>query len=151
MPAEEYNKLSVTDKAKLHRFVLCLNKLSNCINKKSALTSNIQDTINIVGSHEFVITADLMDSFNQRMVQEDHLPFIAFHSPIGDNYVFLRSPQGLLPARGILHQQEQTGLQEPASQTNHSKLTTVNTSFGSPNSQSKIPSCLLTIQYKTSK
>ena len=96
MPEEEYNILSVAEKAKRHRFVLCPNKLSNCINKKPALTTNIQDTISIVGSNEYVITADLMDSFNQRVVQEDHLPYMGFHSPHGDNYVFLRSPQGLL-------------------------------------------------------
>ena len=68
MPEEEYNILSVAEKAKRHRFVLCPNKLSNCINKKPALTTNIQDTISIVGSNEYVITADLMDSFNQSVV-----------------------------------------------------------------------------------
>ena len=73
MPAEEYNNLSVAERAKLNRFVLCLNKLSNHTNKKPALTTNIQDTINIVGSYEFVITGDLQDSFNQRIIKEDKL------------------------------------------------------------------------------
>ena len=96
MPKEKYNNLSVTEKAKLNRFVLCLNKLSNSINKKPALTTHIQDTINIVGSYEYVITSDLQDSFNQRMITEDKLKYMGFHSPFGDNYIFLRSPQGLL-------------------------------------------------------
>ena len=96
MPVDEYNKLSVAEKAKLHRFVLCQNKLSNYINKKPALTSHIQDTINLVGGYEFVITSDLQDSFNQRLIREDKLAYMGFHSPFGDDYVFLRSPQGLL-------------------------------------------------------
>ena len=96
MPKEEYDNLSVTEKAKLHRFVLCLNKLSNNINKKPALATHIQDTINLVGSYEYVITSDLQDSFNQRLIIEDKLRYMGFHSPCGDNYVFLRSPQGLL-------------------------------------------------------
>ena len=96
MSKEEYNNLSVAEKAKLNRFVLCLNKLSNNINKKPALTTHIQDTINMVGGYEHVITSDLQDSFNQRIIREDKLKYMGFHSPFGDNYVFLRSPQGLL-------------------------------------------------------
>ena len=96
MPVEDYNKLSVTEKAKLNRFVLCLNKLSNYINKKPALTTHIQDTINLVGGYEYIITSDLQDSFNQRLIRDDKLAYMGFHSPFGDDYVFLRSPQGLL-------------------------------------------------------
>ena len=93
---EDYNKLPLEEKTKLDRFVLCLNKMCNFINKKPALSSNIQDTINLVGSFEYVITADLQDSFNQRWIKDVKLPYMGFHSPYGDNYIFLRSPQGLI-------------------------------------------------------
>ena len=96
MSKDEYSKLSVEEKAKLNRFVLCLNKLCDFVNKKPALSSKIEDTINKVGSFEFVITADLQDSFNQRRIRDYRLPYMGFHSPFGDNYVFLRSPQGLI-------------------------------------------------------
>jgi hypothetical protein len=96
MNKEDYDKLSIPEKAKLNRFVLCLNKICNFINKKPAATSHIQDTINQVGSYEYVITADLQDSFNQRWIKETKLPYMGFHSPHGDNYIFLRSPQGLV-------------------------------------------------------
>ena len=47
---EDYNKLNIDEKAKLNRFVLCLNKMCDFINKKPAASSHIQDTINLVGS-----------------------------------------------------------------------------------------------------
>ena len=56
----------------------------------------IDDTINLVGQHKYVITSDLQDSFNQRKITADKLPYMAFHSPFGDDYIFLRSPQGML-------------------------------------------------------
>ena len=49
-----------------------------------------------MAGHQFVITSDLVDSFNQRKIREPLLPYFAFHSPFGDNYIFLRSPQGLV-------------------------------------------------------
>jgi len=52
MPKEEYDKLSISEKAKLNRFVLCLNKLCNFVNKKPAFTNRLEDTINMVGSYE---------------------------------------------------------------------------------------------------
>ena len=50
----------------------------------------------MVGSFKYVITGDLQDSFNQRWIKEAKLPFMGFHSPHGEPYIFLRSPQGLL-------------------------------------------------------
>ena len=96
MSKEKYSQLSVQEKSKLNRFVLCLNKLSNHINKKPAAVTKPEETINVVSSYEFVITADLQDSFNQRVIKKSKLPFMGFHSPFGDNYVLLRSPQGLI-------------------------------------------------------
>ena len=96
MSKQDYDVLSIPEKTKLNRFVLCLNKLCDFINKKPATTTRIEDTINLVGSYEYVITADLQDSFNQRKIKEDKWPYFGFHSPFGDHYVFLRSPQGLL-------------------------------------------------------
>ena len=96
MPKEEYDKLPISEKIKLNRFVLCLYKLCDHVNKKPATTTRVEDTINHVGGYEFVITADLQDSFNQRWFKDDKLPYMGFHSPFGDNYVFLRSPQGLI-------------------------------------------------------
>ena len=96
MKKEEYAQLSVKEKLNLNRFVLCLNKLSNHINEKPAAVTKPEETINAVSSHEYVITADLQDSFNQRVIKYNKLPFMGFHSPFGDNYVLLRSPQGLI-------------------------------------------------------
>ena len=96
MPKDEYDKLPISEKIKINRFVLCLNKLCDFVNKKPASTTRVEDTINHVGSHEYVITSDLQDSFNQRWFKDDKLPYMGFHSPFGDNYVFLRSPQGLI-------------------------------------------------------
>ena len=96
MSKEKYAQLSPQEKSKLNRFVLCLNKLSNHINKKPAAVTRPEETIKIVSGYEFVITADLQDSFNQRVIKKSKLPFTGFHSPFGDNYVLLRSPQGLI-------------------------------------------------------
>ena len=96
MSKEKYAQLSPQEKSKLNRFVLCLNKLSNHINKKPAAVTKPEETINIVSGYEFVITADLQDSFNQRVIKKSKLPFMGFHSPFKDNYVLLRSPQGLI-------------------------------------------------------
>ena len=96
MSKEQYNQLSPTEKSKMNRFVLCLNKLCNHINKKPAAATKIEETINIVSSYEYIITADLTDSFYQRNIKASKLPYMGFHSPFGDNYVLLRSPQGLL-------------------------------------------------------
>ena len=93
---EKYNSLSVKEKSKLNRFVLCLNKLSNHINKKPAAVTKTEETINAVSAYQYIITADLQDSFNQRLISKSKIPFMGFHSPFGDNYVLLRSPQGLL-------------------------------------------------------
>ena len=93
---EKYGQLSVQEISNLNRFILCLNKLSNHIDKKPAAVRKPEETINIVTCYEIVITADLQDSFNRRVIKRSKLPFMGFRSPFGDNYVLLRSPQGLI-------------------------------------------------------
>ena len=89
IPEDQYNKLSAAEKANCNRFVLCLNKLCNYVQKKPATMHRIDDTIHLVGQHKYVITSDLQDSFNQWNITEDMLPYMAFHSPFGDDYIFL--------------------------------------------------------------
>ena len=90
MKKEEYEKLSLEEKVKLNRFVLCLNKMCDYVNKKPATPSRIEDTINMVGSYDYVITGDLQDSFNQRWIKPSKYPFMGFHSPYGDHFIFMR-------------------------------------------------------------
>ena len=92
----EYEMLSIQDKVKYNRFVLCQNKLNDYVQKIPAKYNKLDDTIRIVGSFEFVITSDLTDSFWQRHICQDKLPYFAFHSPFKGTYVFLRSTQGFL-------------------------------------------------------
>ena len=92
----EYDQLSTEDKLKYNRFILCHNKLSEQVEKQPAKMNRIDDTIRMVGSFKYVITSDLSDSFWQRHVSKDKLPYFAFHSPFRGAYIFLRSTQGLI-------------------------------------------------------
>ena len=92
----EYERMSVERKLKYCRFVLCQDKLNEHIEKIPAKLNRLEDTLRIVGSHEFVITSDLTDSFWQRHVRKEKLPYFAFHSPFKGTYIFLRSCQGFL-------------------------------------------------------
>ena len=94
LPKGEYEKMKVLDKLKYNRFVLCQDKLNDYIEKIPAKLNKLEDTLRIVGAHEFVITSDLTDSFWQRHVKWEKLPFFAFHSPFKGTYIFLRSCQG---------------------------------------------------------
>ena len=96
LPKGEYEKMQVVDKLKYNRFVLCQDKLNNYIEKIPAKLNRLEDTLRIVGNHEFVITSDLTDSFWQRHVKKEKLPYFAFHSPFKGTYIFLRSCQGFL-------------------------------------------------------
>ena len=91
-----YEKLSTEEKLKYNRFILCHNKLSEHVDKLPAKSNKLDETIRVVGSFEFVITTDLTDSFWQRHIAEDKLPYFAFHSPFRGPYIFLRSTQGLI-------------------------------------------------------
>ena len=92
----EYDKMTIQEKLKYNRFILCHNKLSDHVEKKPAKMNKLDDTVRIVGSFEYVITSDLSDSFWQRHISEDKLPYMAFHGPYGGTYIFKRSTQGLI-------------------------------------------------------
>ena len=104
--------MTIEEKLQYYRFVLAMNKLCDYIAKKPAQTNKLDDTINMVGSFEYVITTDLTDSFNQRQVAESKLPYFGFHGPFGQDYVFLRSCQGLLNQSEELEQLVQVVLKE---------------------------------------
>ena len=96
LPPGEYEKLSVKEKLKYNRFILCHNKLSEHVEKKPAKVNTIDETTRIVGGFEYIITSDLTDSFWQRHIAEEKLPYMCFHSPYRGTYIFLRSTQGLI-------------------------------------------------------
>ena len=92
----EYEAMSVQEKINYNRFVLCQNKFNKYVQKIPAKYNKLEDTIRIVGNYEFVITTDLTDSFWQRHIAKERLPYFAFHSPFRGTYIFLRSTQGFL-------------------------------------------------------
>ena len=92
----EYEAMPIQDKIKYNRFVLCQNKLNKYVQKIPAKYNKLEDTIRIVGDYEYVITTDLTDSFWQRHIAKERLPYFAFHSPFRGTYIFLRSTQGFL-------------------------------------------------------
>ena len=92
----QYEAMTIQEKLKYNRFILCHNKLSDHVEKKPAKLNKLDDTVRTVGSFEYVITSDLSDSFWQRHVSEDKLPYMAFHSPYRGAYIFKRSTQGLI-------------------------------------------------------
>ena len=92
----EYEKLTILQKLKFNRFILCHNKLSEHVEKRPAKVNTLDETTRIVCGFEYVITSDLKDLFWQRHIAEEKLPFMAFHSPFRGTYIFLRSTQGLI-------------------------------------------------------
>ena len=93
---EKYKNLPIHEKLKYNRFVLCQNKLNEYVAKIPHLYTSQEETIRIVGSYEYVITTDLTDSFWQRHIATEKLPYFAFHSPFKGTYLFKRSSQGFL-------------------------------------------------------
>ena len=93
---DKYNNLPVMEKLKYNRLVLCQNKLNDYVEKIPYMYTTVEDTIKAVGEQEFVITSDLTDSFWQRHIREEKLPYFAFHSPYRGTYIFKRSSQGFL-------------------------------------------------------
>ena len=93
---DTYNAMPIKEKLKYKRFVLCQNKLNEYVEKIPHKYNTLEDTIAIVGGYEYVITTDLTDSFWQRPIVKEKLPYFAFHSPFRGTYIFLRSSQGFL-------------------------------------------------------
>ena len=112
MTQGEYAALSIPEKLDENRFVLCQNKLCAHIMKKPAVMSRLEDAIQEVGASKFNICSDLTNSFWQRWIVEDKLPYFAFHGPYGQDYIFLRSSQGLLNQSEELEQLVKVILQE---------------------------------------
>ena len=96
LPPGSYEKLTIQEKCRYNRFILCHDKLSENVEKQPAKVNKIYDTTRVVGSYKHVITSDLTDSFWQRHVVPDKYPYFAFHSPFRGAYIFLRSTQGLI-------------------------------------------------------
>ena len=109
---DDWQAMDIEEKLKHVRFVMAMNKLCNHVNKKPAMTSKLDDTITMVGSHEFIITSDLKDSFWQRKITPAKIPYFGFHGPFGQDYVFLRSCQGFLNQSEELEQLVQTVLKQ---------------------------------------
>ena len=112
----EYDKLPTSEKIKYNRFVLCMNKLNDHVQKIPAKYNKLEDTIRMVGSFEYVITSDLTDSFWQRHITESKLPYFAFHSPFRGTFIFLRSTQGFLNQSEGLEEMLSCVLQDGISQ-----------------------------------
>ena len=109
---DSYKNLPILEKLKYNRFVLCQNKLNEYVAKIPHLYTSQEETIRIVGSYEYVITSDLTDSFWQRHIAKDKLPYFAFHSPFKGTYLFKRSSQGFLNQSEGLEQLLQSVLQD---------------------------------------
>ena len=62
----EYERMSVEEKFKYCRFVLCQDKFNEHIEKIPAKLNRLEDTLRIVGSHEFIIPSDLMEETCQK-------------------------------------------------------------------------------------
>ena len=58
--------------------------------------NTLDETTRKVGSFEFIITSDLTDSFWQRHIAAEKLPYFAFYSTFRGAVIFLRSTQGLI-------------------------------------------------------
>ena len=89
LPTGKYETLSLDEKVKFNRFVLCQNKFNEYVQKIPAKYNRLDETIRIVGSFHYVITTDLTDSFWQRPIAENKLPYFGFHSPFKGTYLYL--------------------------------------------------------------
>ena len=103
LPSGAYEKLSIQEKLKYNRFIQCLQKLNEYVEKIPSQNIDIDETILKVGAAKFVITGDLTDSFQQRWICKDKQPYFAFHSPYKGTYIMLRSGQGFLNQSEELH------------------------------------------------
>ena len=99
----EYEEMSIPEKIKYNRFIQCLQKLNEYVEKIPAENIDLEETVYKVGSAECVITGDLTDSFQQRWICSDKQPYFAFHSPYKGTYLMLRSSQGFLNQSEELH------------------------------------------------
>ena len=85
----EYDSLPISKKLKYNRFVQCLQKLNQYVEKKPFDNVDLEDTIYKVGSAKYVITGDLTDSFQQRWISKSKQPYFCFNSPYKGTYFLL--------------------------------------------------------------
>ena len=103
LPPGTYESLTITEKLKYNRFIQCLQKLNEYVEKIPSQNIDLDETISKVGAAKCVITGDLTDSFQQRWICKDKQPYFAFHSPYKGTYIMLRSGQGFLNQSEELH------------------------------------------------
>lgn len=78
-----------------YRFVTLFNKLNEYIASEPSQPDNIDETLYDVGQWKYIIVGDLSNSFHQRWIAKEKLPWMAFPSPYKGMYVLLRSGQGM--------------------------------------------------------
>ena len=93
--ASAKNKPSDQLTHKNFRFVNLHNKLNDYIEPQPSKSINMDEAIYEVGQWKYILETDLTDSFYQRWVAENKIPFMGFHSPFGGVYVMLRSSNGM--------------------------------------------------------
>ena len=79
----------------LFRFVNLFNQLNEYIALEPSQPESINDVLYDAGQWEFMISGDLSNSFYQRWICKEKLPYMAFHSPYKGMYILARSAQGM--------------------------------------------------------
>ena len=79
----------------LYRFVNLFNQLNEYIKLEPSQPESISSVLYEAGQWNFMISGDLTNSFYQRWIAKNKLPYMAFHSPYKGMYILARSAQGM--------------------------------------------------------
>ena len=79
----------------LFRFVNLFNQLNEYIKLEPSQPESISSVLYEAGQWNYMISGDLTNSFYQRWIAKNKLPYMAFHSPYKGMYVLARSAQGM--------------------------------------------------------
>ena len=79
----------------LFRFVNLFNQLNEYIALEPSQPESIESVLYDAGQWDYMISGDLSNSFYQRWICKDKLPFMAFHSPYKGMYILARSAQDM--------------------------------------------------------
>ena len=79
----------------LFRFVNLFNQLNEYIKLEPSQPESISSVLYEAGQWNFMISGDLTNSFYQRWIAKNKLPYMAFHSPYKGMYILARSAQGM--------------------------------------------------------
>ena len=71
------------------------NQLNEYIALEPSQPESIDSVLYEAGQWDYMISGDLCNSFYQRWICKDKLPFMAFHSPYKGMYILARSAQGM--------------------------------------------------------